>query len=442
MIRVREYAVLTCDKQQTPSMDVGIVSSATIDWLMELQKSWRNKENILESHNRTSIKLGSYVGFLQSPTGESIEILPKSNQHAPTNIDITDNRILLRKMLAVSQRLKPRETGPASLQRLKGPLHEWIISEYLSELSKLVRRGLRFNYQRIEEESSYISGQLDIAKQSRQMPDRATYFHIRHDIYTSNRIENRLLRTALDFVLKITKHADNWRLANELKHQMIEIKPLLKPANKLSKWQDNKLMQSYGPVKPWCQLIIEKLNPSFQKGEHRGIALIYPMEYLFENYVAHCLHKSLDSGSKLQTQASSKYLLKHASHPEFDQKNWFKLKPDLLLISHNGRSAMDTKWKLLDSSLTTGKDKYGISQSDMYQLYAYGKKYMHGEGHMMLIYPSHTEFNQPLPVFSFDEKLHLWVVPFDLHNKQLIDGDWVSDFPSVSPISQDILKIA
>jgi 5-methylcytosine-specific restriction enzyme subunit McrC len=36
-------------------------------------------------------------------------------------------------------------------------------------------------------------------------------------------------------------------------------------------------------------------------------------------------------------------------------------------------------------------------------MFAYGQKYLHGKGDMMLIYPRHR-FETPLPVFRFDEE--------------------------------------
>nr|WP_281251579.1 hypothetical protein [Photobacterium proteolyticum] len=58
--------------------------------------------------------------------------------------------------------------------------------------------------------------------------------------------------------------------------------------------------------------------------------------------------------------------------------------------------------------------KYGISQSDMYQMFAYGHKYLKGTGTVYLIYPKHEHFNQPLPAFRFDDELTVRVIPYDL----------------------------
>ena len=435
MIQVREYATLTSKRDYTPSMDLGVVSEATLRWLQELQQDEKGK--LLRESGRHSVKLGSYVGYLQSPSGESIEILPKTHRQLPSARQIRENRQLLRDMLATSMQLTPREAGPASLQRLQTPLHEWIFTQFLDHLSQLVRRGLRFDYQRVEEESRFIRGRLDQTRQCRQTPDRATWFHIQHDIYSPQRIENRLLRTALDCVLKLTRNPDNWRLANELAHQLGVITPCRNPLSQLPKWQSGKLMQVYDGVKPWCQLVLEKLNPSFQQGNHRGIALLFPMERLFENYVAHWLKPELAPNTRLRTQACDKYLLRHQPAGAANECSWFQLKPDLLLETRIPPSrkpltaVMDTKWKLLESQLASGDAKYNLSQGDMYQLYAYGMQYMDGVGHMALIYPAHTGFQAALPHFSFSHELHLWAVPFNLKARQLVPGEWLNNFPGL-----------
>ena len=49
----------------------------------------------------------------------------------------------------------------------------------------------------------------------------------------------------------------------------------------------------------------------------------------------------------------------------------FLMKPDIVVKRKSDKAVfvLDTKWKLLDA----GKANYGISQADMYQMYAYQK---------------------------------------------------------------------
>lgn len=427
MIQVREYALLTCDNSQPASMDLGIVSEATLSWLEQLQQTWSGTSQILSREGKRFLRLGSYVGYLQSPNGESIEILPKTTFEAPTEVDPL--RQLLRRMLSASLGITPREANQAALQRSEQPLHEWIISEFLRHLADLVRKGLRFDYHLIEDEhSAFIRGQLNVTAQMRMPPGRGTHFHVRYAEFSPQRIENRLLRTALDWALKMTRQGQSWRLANSLSHQLDGIEPICgNTTQSLRQWSDGKYLLDYRAIKPWCQLILEQMNPDFQHGLHQGISLLFPMERLYEGWVGYGLAGALHHDFKLIEQTKSQYLLEHVPVGEESYQRWFMLKPDFLI---NGEQTvvLDAKWKLLDNRAGDSLKKYEMSQVDLYQMFAYGQKYLHGQGNMMLIYPRHQYFATPLPVFRFDEDLSLWCVPFDLESGELVKGEWQDSF--------------
>ena len=195
----------------------------------------------------------------------------------------------------------------------------------------------------------------------------------------------------------------------------------------MPKWSDIKILQSYRAIKPWCQLILEKLNPNFQKGRHWGIALLFPMEILFEKYVANCLQRAIQAPWKLTTQASSKYMV----NDQEGLKPRFQLKPDLLISKEREDChVLDTKWKLV--SFSNSDNNFNISQSDIYQLFAYGHKYLDGCGDMMLIYPKHHQFETPLECFYLAEELRLWAIPFCIETDKVITGKWIEKFPSLS----------
>ncbi|EPM79573.1 hypothetical protein A3SO_05850 [Pseudomonas syringae pv. actinidiae ICMP 19072] len=88
--------------------------------------------------------------------------------------------------------------------------------------------------------------------------------------------------------------------------------------------------------------------------------------------VAACLRDSLPPDATLHTQRSSEYLCTH------EGKKAFQLRPDLMITQGEKRWVLDTKWKRFDSEL--GSKNYGLSQADFYQLFAYGQKYLGGQG--------------------------------------------------------------
>jgi 5-methylcytosine-specific restriction enzyme subunit McrC len=410
VITVREYARLTTDKVTLPTLDLAQVSVSAFDWLCKLNASFSNAgAALVQLENRRLLKLDNYVGVLETPCGTRLEILPK---HFEQEDCVKQSRTLLRRMIQVSLNLPSREVGAADLQNFDAPLSEWVMGRFLLALDHLIKRGLRFDYQRVEEEQRFLRGQLDVVKQMRQPPGRQHHFQIRHDIYLPDRAENRLLKLALDQVCKATNDAGNWRLAHELRSVLLEVPTSRDVQQDFKQWSSERLMAHYVPVKPWCELIIKQQLPLAVAGDWHGMSLLFPMERLFERYVAASLGRDLQGDARLQTQSRSEYLCQHKG------KNFFQLRPDLMVHHQQKSWVLDTKWKRLSSS---AEDKsYGLKQSDFYQLFAYGHKYLAGEGELVLIYPRLSAFDTPLKVFEFAPKLLLWVLPFDMERGVLL----------------------
>ena len=75
---------------------------------------------------------------------------------------------------------------------------------------------------------------------------------------------------------------------------------------------------------------------------------------------------------------------------------------------------LDAKWKGVDAY--DDDDKHGIVQDDMYQLYAYGKRY--GCEGVALIYPRTGRFATELN-YRFFDGLSLTCLPFDVREPRV-----------------------
>jgi len=143
--------------------------------------------------------------------------------------------------------------------------------------------------------------------------------------------------------------------------------------------------------------------------------MLFPMEKLFERYVAASLRSVLPANARIITQAASEWLC-------FQEEDaMFRLRPDILIELESKRWVLDTKWKRIDQN--DRQSKYQISQTDFYQMFAYGHRYLIGSGDMALIYPLSTNFSGSIKAFNFDSHLRVHVLAFDLEANQLIfDG--------------------
>jgi len=412
-ITVREYARLTTVDIQ-PSLDQAQITPSAFKWVCQRSEILRagGGSALVQLESQQWLRLDNYVGVIETPCGTHIEILPK---HFDSGDDIKRSRQLLVRMLEGALDLPERKIGPAALQTFKVPLTEWLMCRFLLALDRLVKAGLRFIYHRIEEDRKFLRGRLQIERQIRRPPGRQHVFSLQHDVFDPDRPENRLLRLALDRVCHLTHDPSNWRIARELAAYLSPVPPSQAVDHDFKQWQHDRLMADYEDVKPWCELILNQQVPMTVAGQWEGLSLLFPMEKLFERYVAACLRRKLRNTAKLVTQPAREHMCYHK------EKDWFELRPDIL-ITHGSQSwVLDTKWKRLNQALDTAKDKYGISQDDFYQMFAYGQRYLNGSGKMLLVYPKTRDFYKTLAPFEFSEDLKLWAVAFDLEKGTVVE---------------------
>ncbi len=234
---------------------------------------------------------------------------------------------------------------------------------------------------------------------------KATHFYIEHDIYTPNRLENRLLATALHIVLRISGETSNIKLAHELNIYFSEIPAEPAPQKTWGKWQKKSLLSHYETIKQWCALILFGQNPDFIKGGQQGHSLLFDMNKLFESYVAHCLSDCY----QVKPQPRERKLLLDQSN-----KHFFELRPDLKL---NDDIIADCKWKLVNQNQLAehNHSAFDVSSSDLYQICIYGFYHLEQKGKLILFYPEHHKFNKPI-YFKLDAPpfLQLMIIPFPL----------------------------
>lgn len=415
VIAVREFGLLLNGGNES-STDCHSIPSKAFEWLMVNGQS-NNQDSVdlikVKKHGGSiALQVINYVGVLETPCGTRIEILPKISEQEDSQ---SATKVLL-KMLSTVHKLNMHRFENTSLQTLNRPLFEALIGFFLKDVSDVIKKGIRSQYTRVQERKPYLKGQLQTSKQLNQRPGCLNSFHISYDEFSPDRAENRLIRSALNQVMKWSKNSDNLRLGSELQFALDDIPCSKNYVLDFRQWSKARSLVHYYSVKPWCELILSYQSPISLSGAHNGISMLFPMENLFERYVAIRLGKSLQPSLKLKTQANSCALVTHKPLRGKSQE-WFRLNPDIVVsdkTSHEPLYVADTKWKRIDEKQATAKQKYGISQSDMYQMFAYGQNYLGGSGVVYLIYPAYEHFKESLPPFRFHENLVVKVIPYDL----------------------------
>lgn len=368
-----------------------------------------------QRHGCRVVQVTNYVGVLRAPSGFQVEVLPKIGRVEGETLAATRQRLI--DMLCCLRGFRHIETERAKVLSARMPLLEVFVAEFLRTVGQVVKRGLRSAYTSRQDNLPALRGKLLMASHLRENLTRADRFYTQHDEFTADRPANRLLHAALKRVLTFASSQGNQQLARELVFVLSEIPVSREPWRDFQRVRLDRGMEYYADALAWARLILDATSPLTGKGRHQAPSLLFPMEAVFEAFVARYLPRQLQPPLTLKTQASSQYLVRH------QKQSWLQLKPDLL-VQRAGRNVLvlDTKWKMLDSRNSGAGGKYGLSQGDFYQLLAYGQNYLDGMGDLVLVYPKTERFTEPLPAFYYRKAadLRLWVVPFCLEKRHLI----------------------
>jgi 5-methylcytosine-specific restriction enzyme subunit McrC len=417
-IAIKEYDYLYCEGSTHAIADKE-VSKIAFEELTQLinesPESDANDLGVIFWQRGQRLQARHFVGVIQTRDGTQIEILPKIDLIKES--EETPQSILI-KMLREVGDLPYKRSQTASQQTDNFPLLEMFIRDFLECVDAIVKRGIRSDYIRQEDNLPFMKGKLLINQQIKYNLVRRERFYVEFDSFEPNRAENRLIKSSLQKVLKLAREYSNQRLARELLFMFDDVPLSTDYKQDFQKCSKDRGMLYYQDSLIWCKLILKDESPVPTAGEQTFRSFLFPMPQLFEKYVEIKLRQQLKAGYTLRSQARDKYLCQH------NKNNIFQLKPDLLVEGNNETFVLDTKWKRI--STEKPEKNYDISQSDFYQMFAYGHKYLNGQGKMALIYPQTDKFNKCLEPFYFDEqndnreKLTLWVIPFDLEQDKLL----------------------
>ncbi len=397
-----------------------VVPNHVFEWLQEqclaqTEGKGARWARLAQRGGRLVVQVTNYVGVIRAPGGLQIEVLPKVGRAGGT--DENWARRLLIRMLSCLGPFRHIRTARAELAATKMSLLEVFVGEFLDAVSAVVKRGLRGSYVTRYGNLPFLRGKLMMSDHLRHNLLRADAFFTEHDDFSTDRPENRLVHAALNEVIAQSVSLENQRRARELRFVFSDVPPTCDVTGDLRKLQPDRSMIHYGEALAWAELILTGFSPLTGVGSRSAASLLFPMEMLFEAYVAKHLEHAIDPALRLKVHPATHYLVEH------EAEQWFRLEPDLV-VRKDGRNivVLDTKWKLLDVIETMRKERYNLSQGDFYQLHAYGHTYLEGEGDVVLVYPKTEAFRRPLEAFVFPhaQNLRLWVLPFCLDTGTLV----------------------
>lgn len=401
LLEVKEFETITCmekDKTKYGDYQIGEDRFNELEsFIYEFSTENEQESDVLDfmkiNYKRNVgdvISVKNYVGLIQLNNGYQIQILPKISFTADDVNNVKTKQIFL-KMLRSLKDFPSKVFSDASLNVDRMNLYEIFINMYLKEVRQLVKKGIKSSYLEQEDNLNFYKGKLLVGKHIQANLAHKERFYVQYDEFHVNRAENRIIKSTLLKLANITTSAENSKEIRQLLSAFELVEVSKNYAKDFSRVIIDRNTKDYEQVMIWSKVFL--LNKSFTtfSGDTNSKSLLFPMETVYESYVAKYVKTIMaKEGWRVSTQDRKYYLF---TIP----KKQFALKPDIVVDCGNNRKIiMDTKWKRL---VNNPQKNYGISQADMYQMYAYGKKYNSSE--IWLLYPLNDEMRGHTPI-SFD----------------------------------------
>lgn len=318
----------------------------------------------------------NYVGILAMKDGAIIEILPKVYSE---RLDDSGNkaRKLLIDMLKTLRKSPYKSLQTASVNVEKMNILDVFIRMFVDEVFSIVKRGLKCSYETVAENTTFFKGKIKFSQQVRLNFSHKERSFVEYDTFNVNRPENRLIKATLLYLYPRSASSQNRNDIKTLLNSFSAVAPSADYRSDFLRYAPDRNMKDYSNALLWSRVFLMGKSFTSFAGSEVSMALLFPMETLFESYIAALLKKRLDRTAFSVSVQDNRYHL-------FDEpKKQFPMRPDIVVTRKSDNSAfiLDTKWKILEDD----KVNYGISQADMYQMFAYQKRY--GADHVTLVYP-------------------------------------------------------
>ncbi len=380
VLEVREFESIMCNKEFKDHSHYTYLNPKDFNELENFILSSQENDQAeaadllkISSHRHVGkvIQARNYVGLIQMKNGFQLQILPKVYADK-----MEDSKKTFLRMLRSMKDFPSKIFNESHLKMDRMNLFEIFIQMYVQEVRYLVKHGLRSDYVQVEDNLHYYKGKLNVNKQISKNLAHKERFHVSFDEFNLNRPENRIIKATLLKLQKLSTSSANHKAIRQLLPHFEMIQPSNHYTRDFSRVIINRHTKEYERPIQWSKVFL--MNKSFTtfSGSSTARALLFPMERVFEAYVARKLKQTLaDLNWEISTQDKGYYL--------FDHPRQFALRPDIV-ITREDRSTiiLDTKWKSLKNQ---PRQNYDISQADMYQMYAYSNKYDTPE--IWLLYP-------------------------------------------------------
>jgi 5-methylcytosine-specific restriction enzyme subunit McrC len=236
------------------------------------------------------------------------------------------------------------------------------------QIDRALRQGLLQGYRATEETAPVVRGRIREAEQIRRRFGATLPVEVAYDEFTTDITENRILRTAVERLLRLPGVPRDVR--RRLLHQrarLADITPVGR-GQELPGWRPTRLNSRYHHALHLARAVLENSSAEHAPGGLRVDGFLFDMNRLFEDFVTVALREAF---------GDSAYTARLQDPHHLDEAAAIRMRPDFVLYGPDGRpcAVVDAKYK--------AEKRGGFPDGDLYQMLAYCTALGLRDGHLV-----------------------------------------------------------
>lgn len=250
------------------------------------------REIVLEDGS-IALKPARYAGIITLKDGTQIELMPQICLDRDENA--VESKKTLLYMLESMVEIPVRHVDELYFKKEQLNIFEICVRMFTDEVLNVVRNGLKQTYVPYRGNEMFVKGKTIYSEHAKKNFAHKEKFFVEYDVFSINRAENRLLKTTLSKLYKLSTNTLNKKRISMLLTALdgVDFSPNIYRDFKAG--VEDRSMSKYFNAMKWCRLfLLNRGTTTFFAGGKVAYAMLFPIDKLFCGCFASSLRRQLN----------------------------------------------------------------------------------------------------------------------------------------------------
>ncbi|MGN0552966.1 MAG: McrC family protein [Oscillospiraceae bacterium] len=245
------------------------------------------------SDGRMSIHPARYAGIITLRDGTQIEMLPQIVADPEENAVIS--KMLILRMLESMIEVPVKKVNERYFKKEQLNIFEICVRMFLDEVENVVRGGLKQTYVPYQGNEPFVKGKTIYSEHAKKNYAHKEKFYVEYDVFSTNRAENKLIKTTLSALSKLSTNGLNLKRLRTLLMDFDGVDSSTNLKRDFKAVIEDRSMARYSRAMGWCRLfLLNKGTTAFFCGGKVAYAMLFPIDKLFCGCIATSLRRQID----------------------------------------------------------------------------------------------------------------------------------------------------